>query len=560
METRLGSIKAFVQRFADIISNTVDTDVIIVDNNLTIIGNAFRYFGLYNKIEEGSVIYEVITRKEKVIVEDKSAVLKCRACKQFEECKMVGFVGVPIFYDTYVIGAISLILPQHRVKTLFETLDTSVEFLENMAELLSGKLRNNDENQSLARSVAEREILMDLLNDCVIYTDLFGNIQHVNEAFRTHFMIRGDCTGKKIQNVISHKVFTDYFKDTRELDGERFYYESGEVSFYGIVSSRRVESNGMEFGVMFCLRTINDIVKDVNLSQMGSMVTFKWASWALPQGVLEKAKGLAVTPYNILLEGKNWNLNEIAAKGIVNASERRLNGMKKIFCDNMYRDLLEAFLFDEFGELKMADKGTVFIHNIENLPLYLQERLLIFLKTGRIYVDNYRYTYSDVRFIFSTAKDLKSMVEKGYFLEELCLRLMEHRLKVPGIQENREVFQNMLESGLAFYREKYRKRDVTLSPDAVNFLWKYKWNENLNLLESKLETIVRRNDGLVTQEELRDMGTFHELRQEDMSLSSLEKEKISELLNAGYSKTRIAKVLGIGRATLYRKLDEYQLN
>lgn len=560
METRLGSMKEFVQRFTDIISNTVDTDVIIVDNNLTVIGNAFRYFSLYNKIEEGSVIYEVITRKEKVIVADKSKLDKCRACKQFEECKMVGFAGVPIFYDNYVIGAIALILPQHRVKTLLETLDTSVEFLENMAEPLSGKLRNMDENQSLARSVAEREILMDLLNDCVVYTDLFGNIQHANQAFRKHFMIRGSCAGRKLQNLIPHKIFTDYFKEAVELEGERFFYESGEVAFYGIVSSRRVGNNGMKFGVMFCLRTLSDIVKDVNMSQMGSMVTFKWAAWALPQGLTERAKALAVTPYNILLEGKNWSINEIVAKGIVNASERSLNGLKKIFCDNMYRDLLETFLFDEFGELRMADKGTVLIHNIENLPLYLQERLPKFLKTGRITVNSYRHMYSDVRFIFSAEKDLKCMVEKGYFLEELYLQMMEHRLEVPGIQDDRVVFQKMLDSGLAFYKEKYRKRSVQLSPDAANFLWKYKWNENLNLLESKLETIVRRNDGLVTEAELRDMGTFHEVPKEDMSLSCLEKEKIAELLGCGYSKTEIAKRLGIGRATLYRKLEEYHLS
>lgn len=559
METRLGSIKEFVQRFADIISNTVDADVIIVDNNLTIIGNAFRYFSLYNKIEDGSIIPEVIIRREKIIVEDKGKLPNCRACKQFEECKMVGLVGVPIFYDNYVIGAIALTLPQHRVKTLFQNLDTSVEFLENMAELLAGKVRNYSENEALARAVAEREILMDLLNECVVYTDPSGNVLHMNRAFKKHFKIRGNYAGRKLQELIPHKIIEEYFREGMELQNERFYFESRDLSFYGLMSSKRVSLNGTDYGVMFCLRTVGDIVKDVNSSQMGSMVTFKWASWALPGGLAERGKALAVSPYNVLLEGKSSSLNEIVAKGIVNYSQRRLGGLKKIYCDNMYRDLLEAFLFDEFGELKMSHGGTVLIHDIENLPQYLQERLLVFLKTGKLPLNRYRDTESDVRFIFSTTKDLKNMVEKGYFLEELYLNIMEHRLEVPGIQEDRAVFQNMLDSGMAFYKEKYHNRNVSLSPDAADFLWKYKWNENLNLLEAKLETIVRRNDGPVTAGELRDMGTFHETAREDMSLSSLEKKKIGELLETGCSKTEIARLLGIGRATLYRKMDEYKL-
>lgn len=557
METKLGSQRDFVQRFADMISNTVDADVIIVDNSLNMIGSAFRYFSLYNAIEEHSILSDVLLRKETVIVRDKSELASCRACEQFDACKMIGLVGVPIFYNRYVIGAIALTLPQHRVNTLFQTLDTSVEFLENMAELLAGKVRTSEENQALTRLVAERETLMDLLNDAVVYTDIFGNMIHTNKQFARIFSVKGNQVGKRIQDLIPHKIFSEYFEETAELRGERFYIEDGGVSFSGIVSSKRVRINGSEFGVMFCLRTLKDIVQDSNLSQLGSMVTLKWASWALPRETLEECQSLAVTPYHILLEGGNKNLNEMAAKGIVNYSERSVNGLKKICCDNMYRNLLETFLFDEFGELTMSDQGTVLIHDIENLPFYLQERLLKFLKTGRLAVTSGSGVYADVRFIFSTTKDLGEMVEKGYFLEELYLMICEHRIKIPKIQEDQKVFRSMAESAVEFYKKKYRKRLLTLSEDAVAFLWNYKWGEQLNLLESKLETIVRRNEGPVTAEILKEMGIFPEPGNNDLSLSTLEKERIRELLKGGHTKTEIARKLGIGRATLYRKMTEY---
>lgn len=556
METRLGSIKDFVQRFADIISNTVDADVIIVDNNMEIVGAAFRYFSLYNTIEEGSIISEVITEKKKVIVEDKGRLEKCLNCRQFHECKMVGFVGVPIFFDTYVVGAIALTLPQHRVKSLFRTIDTSVEFLENMAELIAGKVRNQDENQALARYAAEMEALMDLYTECVVYTDGFGNIRHTNKAFRRSFAVRGSLKGKKLQEVIPHRIFKEYFVDFVELKGERVCYEEENAAFYGIVTSRRVRIKGQEFGIMFLLRASGDIVQDANLSQNGSMVTLKWASYMLPGELVTAARAMAVSPCHILLEGKSAGLNEMVAKGMVNDSERRLKGLKVVYCDNLYRDLLESFLFDEFGELKLADQGTVLIHNIERLPLYLQERLLCFLKTGRL-SPSHTSAGLEVRFLFSTTEDLLGMVEKGYFLGELRLRIMEHRLLVPGIQDNQSVFRNVVESGIEFYKKKYHKRGVGLSEDACGFLWEYQWNENFFLLESKLEAIVRRNDGLVTEEMLLGMGTFSHPHCPDLSLSGLEKERICELLEMGHTKTEVARLLGIGRATLYRKMGEY---
>lgn len=557
METRLGSIKDFVQSFADIISNTVDADVIIVDNNYVIVGAAFRYFTLYNKIKEGSIMYEVLTMKKTVVVEDKNRLQKCNQCKEFDTCKMVGMVGVPIFYDTYVIGAIALMLPKHRVKALFQTIDTSVAFVENMAEQIAQKVKNTDEALALTCAVKERETLMDLLNEAVIYTDSFGNITYCNKCFRRIFHLKGNYAGKNIQEVIPHQLISEYYNEQVELNGQRFYFESTQVSFYGIISSKRVCINGVDQGVMLCLRTLKDIVKDANLSQKGSLVTFQWASWLLPREVLDQAKQLAVTSGNILIHGKNRNINEILAKSIANYSERSLNGLKAIYCDNMYRELFEVFLFDEFGELMLADNGTILIQDVENLPLYIQERLLCFLKTGKISLSNQRNTYADVRFIFSTATDLREMVKKGYFLEELCLCIMEDTIEIPGIQENEGLFYNILESAIHFYREKYHKYDVSLSRDAMKYLWDYAWNEDLNLLESKLETIVRRNNQVVTRDILEQMGTLHKKKEESQSLSGMERDKILELLNCGFSKTEIARKLGIGRATLYRKLTEY---
>ena len=79
-------------------------------------------------------------------------------------------------------------------------------------------------------------------------------------------------------------------------------------------------------------------------------------------------------------------------------------------------------------------------------------------------------------------------------------------------------------------------------------------------MESVIETLVRRNDNEVTVQDLNDLGLYMEIKNDDLSLSRLEEQKITELLKIGISKSEIARRLGIGRATLYRKIDEYGLS
>lgn len=556
VETLLGTVKEFVMRFSDIISNTVDADVIIADNNLKLVGIAFRYYTMYNEIDAGSLIYEVITEKKKVIVEDKSTIASCRNCKQFDSCNMVGFVGVPIYYNNYVIGAIALILPQHRVQTLFKTIDTSVEFLENMAELLAGKIKAIDEKQSLNQAIIEREAMMDLISEAVVFTDYYGNIQHFNKVFQKLFNVKQDWLGKQLQALIPHEIINDYFKDQKEFKNIRLYITWRNIDFYGFISSKQVKINGKDYGTMFFFRTVNEVLRNAQLNEKGSLVTLRWAEWMLNHDTLKLAKALAVTHNNILITGRNRNENEIIAKGITNYSERSLKGLKILNCDNIYRDLMEVFLFNEFGEIRDANNGTMLVQDVENLPLYIQSRLLSFIKTGKIPLNNHGYAESDVRFIFATTKNLKELVEEGLFSEDFYYHISQYHIEVPGIQDDYEMFKTMVQSGIEYYKKIYHKKDVKLEDKAKEFLYQCISKENLNLIEAKIEYIVQKSEGEVSIQNLQDIGLTFE---KDISLSALEKEKIIELLNTNCSKTEIAKRLGIGRATLYRKMAEYDL-
>lgn len=546
-------------RFSDIISNTIDSDVIIVDNNFEVVGTAFRYFTLYNGIEVGSLISEVISTKNKVIVKDKNTIPSCRKCEKFDTCKMVGFVGIPIYYNNYVVGAIALILPQHRVDSIFLKIDTFTEFLENMAELLSGKIKEVNHNHSLNQIIVEREAMMDLLSEAVVFTDYFGNIQHANKAFCRLFPVKQNYIGKQLQELIPHALFQEYFQEHKEFKNIRLYFSWGASSFYGFVSSKEVKINGKDYGTMFALQTVKQVLRNAQLSEKGSLVTLSWAEWVFSRDIIRKAKALAVTNKIVLIHSNHRNLSELLAKGIANYSERSLKGLKMLYCDNVYRDLMSIFLFDEFGELRDANEGTMFIQDVENLPIYIQEQLLNFIKTGKIPLNNNMYVQSDVRLIFATTKNLKKLVGQGLFLEDLYYHIIENEIEVSNVQDDFMIYQHILETGLNYYAKVYHKNKLSLTDDVINYLYKSVYKDDLNYFESVIEMMVRHNDKQITIQELRDMSLYVETKKEDLSLSGLEKDIISELLKKGCSKTEIAKRLGIGRATLYRRLEDYGL-
>ncbi len=146
-------------------------------------GSSFKYLNLYTDIRIGTIISTILIENRNVIVEDKSRLAGCRKCDQYRECKMSSFVGVPIRVDNQAVGALALILTRHRAKFLFESLDSTVSFLENFSSLFPGKIENETRTIRLENRLKRLRPIIDKMFEAVIYTDYFGNIIHVNKRF-----------------------------------------------------------------------------------------------------------------------------------------------------------------------------------------------------------------------------------------------------------------------------------------------------------------------------------------------------------------------------------------
>jgi len=142
-------IKGIASKFSETIAKILDIDVMIVDAQYRRIADTFHYVKELTPIERYSILGEVMNSGKVIVVQDKTIYKHCKVCKDLRDCKISGMIGVPIFYDEKVIGAISLLIPIDKTSPIFDNLPNSIDFLEKMSDLLSSKLKNFDDYEKL---------------------------------------------------------------------------------------------------------------------------------------------------------------------------------------------------------------------------------------------------------------------------------------------------------------------------------------------------------------------------------------------------------------------------
>ena len=425
----LTTIREEIAKTAGLISRVLDVDVFVVDSNLRTVFNTYRYFDRYQTTRPSSVVGQVVLTGQVVVVEDKQNFQSCKACPDFQNCEMIGFVGVPIVYGDSVVGAIALILPRVKVGEIFRDIRNSVAFLENMSDLLSGKLRLQEGYTALSRMKREREVLMDKVREGVVSTDASGCISYHNRRFLEYFGLGESAVGRMITEVIPEKAVEDFILQEGPVPiRDRFIWnEQGPHPFYGLLSCTAIDTARPGAGLLFTFRSLSEVGHDFTVAA-DPAARLRLGQWEgqLSQWALDKARRLAKSEKPILIESNPRAVDVLFARCIHNHSSRRAKTFLALNAAEI-AGLEESLLFGRPGRLYMAHGGTLFLQRVEQLSKEAGERLAGFIRPGRSAGPN-------VRFIFSTAADLGKMVEDGLFSEALFHHLSEDtaRLKSPS--------------------------------------------------------------------------------------------------------------------------------
>jgi transcriptional regulator with PAS, ATPase and Fis domain len=292
------------------------------------------------------------------------------------------------------------------------------------------------------------------------------------------------------------------------------------------------------------------------------------------KGIKEKINKYARSDSPVIITGETGTGKETVARLLHVASPRSSSPFVPVNCATLTEDLLEDRLFghkkgaftgaigERKGIFEVANKGTVFLDEISELPSYTQPKLLRILQDKKYYrvgEDDERET--DIRIIVATNRDLRQMVSEGRFRDDLYYRLAILHISIPPLRERPEDIPILVSNYL--YKEALqtgRKKPLELSKRQMETLTRRRWRGNVRELFNILERWCMDDDEDI--EDIFDypMDTSEEEEPELLSLKDLEMNHIRKVF--AYCEkniSRSAKVLGIQRNTLKKKLEQYEI-
>lgn len=412
-------------------------------------------------------------------------------------------------------------------------------------------------------------------------SDLYGNIEIVNKQMLDMFGYRmEDIKGKRVLDLFKgwatvKNLITSYntFTDEEVLVNAK----TNKVRF-NLNASPLLNYEGEVVGIIYIF---NDVKKERKLANklMGRQAIYTFDKIiGNDEGfkrLIDFSKEIADSRSTILITGESGTGKEILAQSIHNYSNRREEPFVAINSGAIPKSLIESELFGyeegaftgakkggQPGKFEIADKGTIFLDEIGEMPYDMQTRLLRVIEEGTISrVGATSQKVVDVRIIAASNRDLEEEVRKGNFRKDLFYRLNVLPIEIPPLRKRKGDIPLLVDYFMEKISMRLNKKKVHISKTDMDKLMDYKWPGNIRELENLIELIV--NVGYIptkiTEGNLEsDIKKDTNARAEELSLDYVEKIHIAKVLKM-YSGniTHAAKVLGIGRNTLYRKIKKH---
>lgn len=295
------------------------------------------------------------------------------------------------------------------------------------------------------------------------------------------------------------------------------------------------------------------------------------------QKIFEIVRKAAGSKASVLITGESGVGKELIANALHNLSPRRDNSLIKVHCAALSENLLESELFGhekgaftgatslKRGRFELANGGTIFLDEIGEIDQNVQIKILRVLQDKRFErVGGEETLEVDVRVIAATNRDLEAEIAAGRFREDLYYRLNVVHIHVPPLRDRRDDIPLLITAFLQEFAKENGKTIEGIDSRARSALYKFDWPGNIRQLRNCLESAVVMSSGPIIK--LEDLppsiagSSQTDIIEVPAGIPMAEAEKMLILQNLAINKgnkTKTADILGIGRKTLHRKLDEY---
>lgn len=488
---------------------------------------------------------------------------------------MISYMGVPLLWpDGEVFGTISLLdSKEHTYTPRFENLICKFkELVETQIAMFFKNVADRKSLEYILNNLKEGIIAHDLNRRILFYSDGAEKIL----GFRRDEVLGKDCheafgdalCGNRCSFCTNDPTLEDKKNHTINITTK-----SGLKKMIDMSIILMKDDNHQDIGA---LATITDLTELIEL-QMHTGKIFSFSNIIGRNkkmiSVFKQIRDVTDYDFPVHISGETGTGKELVAHAIHNESRRGGASFVPINCGALPEGLIESELFghvkgafsgairDKKGRFELADGGTVFLDEVSDLPKLMQVKLLRFLQEGTFEKVGGEKTISvDARVISATNKNLKQEVQEGSFREDLFYRLNVIPITVPPLRERKTDIPLLVDHFLKQMPGHKNHQEFKIADKALSIMMDYRWPGNVRELQNCIQfSIVRCEGGII-----RPMDLPLELKQFTPKILSrgparkLDPLAVKEaLIKTGGNKVKAAKLLGVGRATLYRFIGKY---
>lgn len=576
-------VKGVIKDVVKSISATLDVDIMVIDNNKNIVG------GTVKKEEDFfvSCVFDYIENtKELIVINNPGKNNLCKNCKHYQNCKELIEINAPIILDNMFLGIISITTyNKNSHNNIINKLDDYSLFLMHMCGLISSKVEEVRYKEKLNLMTKQLKTIISSIEEGVLLLDENNNISYCNKVME-------QILADKFENIVGTECKKWFKNIMTEEWSKKEKTEAIITNAYGVenkvfVMLKSIEDKHKNISRIILVNTETEVKKMVEsfIGLNKQIINFDDIKGKSDVILSTKKKALKASQSNstVLLRGESGTGKELFARAIHYHSKRSNCPFIAINCGAIPDALLESELFGyeggaftgankngRIGKFELADKGTIFLDEIGDMPIYLQVKLLRVLQNRVIQrVGSNKEIPVDIRIIAATNKPLEDYISDNRFREDLFYRLNVIPIFIPALRERAVDIEIMWKYFIEKYNTIMNKNVISATENVKKIFNKYDWPGNIRELENVMEYALNmENTRYIMADSLPDYmkknikeakikrhsGTLKEL------VANFEKEILIEKLNICSDKQKLANHLGIGIATLYRKLKEYELD
>lgn len=580
----LMQIQPTIQRFARMLASVLQLEVEIVDENLCRVAGTGAYGKFLGRQLSGNsrLLRHVLeTKTEKVVTQSRFDPL-CEGCDSKENCREKAFLGTPVILQDRCVGVISLIAVTHEQQEhISDNLREFSDYVRHISTIFVSKLlEDQGPGDNISKIFAT---MIDNMDQGVLVVDDESRVQFVNQtALKTLGVVQNNIIGKpirfrpltfEINFTHGHMQHIVSWDDKSELIIGQLHNIQGRQLFL------------MAFHQSHTSFSVANAPDEPHIEQLvGECRVMRQLKRLISR--------IAPSPSSVMVVGESGTGKEVVARAIHKLSGRRNKPFIAINCAAIPEQLLESELFGyvkgaftgasangKTGLIQAANTGTLFLDEIGDMPLMLQAKLLRAIEAREILpIGASSPIQVDIRIISATNQNLAQFIAEGKFREDLFYRLNVIPITLPPLRERQEDIELLVHYFLHLHTRRLGSVYPGIAPDVVEILRKHRWPGNLRELSNLMEYLVNvvpsgevidstllppnlLNNGTTEQSDVTEVSEAH-LSLDDAggtALEEMEKQMIREALSRHNSKKQVADELGIGIATLYRKIKKYEL-